>query len=112
MYDAADAFRRHWAFDRKESGLTQNLTSKWVCPARAGRVGCYARPETIQGAIDLGMPLITPPTDWQDRPCCVNKTIDFTPDHRPILGPATSLGAITKLERLLRPRCGHRIAAR
>ena len=80
IHDAADAFRRHWAFDRKESGLTQNLTSKWVCPARAGRVGCYARPETIQGAIDLGMPLITPPTDWQDRPCCVNKTIDFTPD--------------------------------
>lgn len=80
IHDAADAFKNHWAFDRKESGLGAKTTSKWVCPAQSGRVGCYARPETVQPAIDLGQPLVTPPTDWQDRPCCLRKTIDFTPD--------------------------------
>ncbi|MDM8083790.1 hypothetical protein QUV83_03295 [Cellulomonas cellasea] len=82
IYDAAEDFKRHWAFDRKESGLSTTLTSKWICPAAAGRVGCYARPDTVQGAIDLNMPLITPPQDWANRPCCIRKTIDFTPSLR------------------------------
>jgi hypothetical protein len=80
IHDAADEFKRHWAFDRKESGLGAKPTSKWVCPAQAGRVGCYTRPATVQGAVELGMPIVTPPDDWQDRPCCIRKTIDFTPD--------------------------------
>lgn len=80
IYDAAEEFKSHWAFDRKESGLGASTTSKWICPAAAGRVGCYARPETVQGAINLGMPLITPPQDWADRPCCLRKTVDFTPN--------------------------------
>lgn len=80
IHDRAEEFKSHWAFDRKESGLGTSLTSKWICPARAGRVGCYARPETVQPAIELSSPLITPPADWKDRPCCIRKTIDFTPD--------------------------------
>ncbi len=80
IHDAAEEFKRRWAFDRKESGLGANPTSKWVCPAQVSRVGCYARPDTVQTAIDLGLPLTTPPADWKDRPCCIGKTIDFTPD--------------------------------
>ena len=79
--EAADGFRHHWAFDRKESGLGANLTSKWVCPAVAGRVGCPARGhQSVQAALALGLPVIQPPSDWKDRPCCVNKTTDFTPN--------------------------------
>lgn len=74
------AFKQQWAFDRKQAGLGADLETKWVCPARAGRVGCYARPESLEGAIADGQPLITPPDDWQDRPCCIQKSIDFTPD--------------------------------
>ncbi len=82
IHDAAEDFKHRWAFDRKESGLGASATSKWICPARAGRVGCWARPETIQPAIDQELPLTTPPDDWRDRPACVGKTIDFTPDLR------------------------------
>lgn len=80
IHEAAETFKAQWAFDRKESGLGANLTSKWVCPAVAGRVGCFARPETIETATELGQPIITPPDDWKDRPSCNHKTIDFTPD--------------------------------
>ncbi len=81
IHHAADNFKRRWAFDGKESGLGTNLTSKWVCPAIAGRVGCPARGNaSVQAALDLGLPVIAAPSDWEDRPCCVNKTVDFTPD--------------------------------
>jgi len=79
IHTEVEAFKRHWAFARKEAGLGTSLTSKWICPARDGRVGCYARPESVQTAIDLGQPLITPPTDWHDRTCCTGMSIDFTP---------------------------------
>lgn len=79
-YDAVDEFRANWAFDRKEAGLT-TPSSKWICPAVASRVGCWARgTDNITAAREKGLPIITPPADWQSRPCCVNKTMDFTPD--------------------------------
>jgi hypothetical protein len=34
----------------------------------------------VQGATKLNQPIVTPPDDWQDRPACVGKSIDFTPD--------------------------------
>jgi len=77
---ALEEFKARWAFDRKESGLL-SPTSKWICPARAGRVGCHALGRaSVQAAIDVGAPVITPPADWQDRKCCTQATIDFTPD--------------------------------
>lgn len=70
----------NWAFDRKESELGKSLTSKWICPARSGRVGCSAiEPDNVQMATDLGLPQIIPPDDVASRPCCSNKTMDFTP---------------------------------
>ncbi|TWH03139.1 hypothetical protein L615_001200000080 [Nocardioides sp. J9] len=80
-YDAVDDFKATWAFDRKESGLGRNGSTKWICPAMAGRVGCWARGnDNVTVARELGLPIITPPEDWQTRPCCTNKTMDFTPD--------------------------------
>ena len=80
-YDAVDEFRNNWAFDRKESGLGQNPATKWMCPAVVDRVGCWARGEdSITTAREGGLPIVTPPDDWEGRPCCKNKTMDFTPD--------------------------------
>lgn len=80
-YDAVEEFKANWAFDRKESGLGRNPSSKWICPAMAGRVGCWARgTDNVTVAREAGLPIITPPEDWQSRPCCTNKTMDFTPD--------------------------------
>ena len=82
-YDAVEEFRLNWAFHRKESGLGSNPSTKWICPALAGRVGCWARGEdNIAVARDGELPIITPPEDWKTRPCCKNKTMDFTPDPR------------------------------
>ena len=81
VFEATDAFKSHWAFARKESGLGRNPTSKWICPARDNRVGCPAVGETsVQVAIGLNLPLVTPPADWLTRKCCTNKSMDFTPD--------------------------------
>ncbi|GGB98954.1 hypothetical protein [Cellulomonas carbonis] len=80
IHTASKAFKDHWAFDRKQPGLGTDRETKWVCPAQAGRVGCYARPATVDVAIRNQLPLITPPDDWRDRPCCIQKSIDFTPD--------------------------------
>lgn len=80
-YDAVEEFKANWAFDRKESGLGRNPSSKWICPSMAGRVGCWARgTDDVTVAREAGLPIITPPEDWQTRPCCINKTMDFTPD--------------------------------
>lgn len=80
-YDAVDEFRANWAFDRKEAGLGQKPSSKWICPAAAGRAGCWARGDAnVTTAREMGLPIITPPEDWRTRPCCTNKTMDFTPD--------------------------------
>jgi hypothetical protein len=80
-YEAVEEFRANWAFDRKESGLGKNPSTKWICPAAAGRVGCWARGQaSITTAREAGLPIITPPDDWESRPCCTNKTMDFTPD--------------------------------
>lgn len=80
-YEAVEQFRKDWAFDRKESGLGRNPAAKWICPAMAGRTGCWARGNAnVQSAQRLGLPIITPPEDWQTRKCCINKTMDFTPD--------------------------------
>lgn len=80
-FELTEAFQRMWAFERKESGLKTNLTTKWICPARAGRVGCLALGTPhIEAARRLGLPIITPPQDWQSRDCCKQSTIDFTPD--------------------------------
>ena len=69
------------AFDREEVGLGQKPCSKWICPAMAGRAGCWARGEAnLTTAREAGLPIITLPEDWETRPCCVNKTMDFTPD--------------------------------
>lgn len=80
-YDAVEDFKNSWAFDRKESGLGKNPSTKWICPAMAGRAGCWARgPENVATAQELGLPIITPPEDWTTRKACTNKTMDFTPD--------------------------------
>lgn len=80
-YDAVDEFKANWAFDRKESGLGRNPSSKWICPAMAGRTGCWARGnDNVTVAREAGLPIIMPPEDWRTRPCCTNKTMDFTPD--------------------------------
>jgi hypothetical protein len=80
-YDAVNEFRANWAFDRKESGLGSNPSTKWICPALADRTGCWARGEdNVTSAREKGLAIITPPEDWKARPCCVNKTMDFTPD--------------------------------
>lgn len=82
-YDAVEEFKANWAFDRKESGLGRNPSSKWICPAMAGRGGCWARgADNVTVAREAGLPIITPPEDWQTRPCCTNKTMDFTPDPK------------------------------
>ena len=80
-YDAVEEFKDNWAFDRKESGLGRNPSTKWICPAMAGRVGCWARgTDNVTTAREAGLPIVTPPNDWESRPCCKNKTMDFTPD--------------------------------
>lgn len=80
-YDAVEEFKANWAFDRKESGLGRNPATKWICPAMANRVGCWARGTgNITAAREAGLPIITPPEEWQTRPCCTNKTMAFTPD--------------------------------
>jgi hypothetical protein len=77
----AEQFQRAWAFDRKESGLGKNRTTKWMCPAAVNRAGCHARGALqVQSAVDRGLPIITPPADWATRKCCTNRVIDFTPD--------------------------------
>lgn len=83
LYDAVDDFKATWAFDRKESGLGANASTKWICPAVANRVGCSARGNgSVQAAIhsEPPLPIVTPPADWATRLCCKNKTLDFTPD--------------------------------
>jgi hypothetical protein len=80
-HEAIEKFRNDWAFDRKESGLGQNRSTKWICPAMAGRAGCWARgADNVTAARTLGLPIITPPEDHASRRCCTNKTMDFTPD--------------------------------
>lgn len=80
-HDAVEAFQRDWAFHRKESGLGASQTSKWICPARAGRVGCHALgPAQVATAREQGLPIVAPPEDWRTRKCCTGKTMDFTPD--------------------------------
>ncbi|RYP84229.1 hypothetical protein EKO23_16340 [Nocardioides guangzhouensis] len=80
-YEAVEQFRADWAFDRKESGLGANRSSKWICPAMAGRTGCWARGAAQVAAAQVReLPIVTPPEDWQTRGCCTNKTMDFTPD--------------------------------
>lgn len=82
-YDDVEEFKANWAFDRKESGLGRNPSSKWICPAMAGRGGCWARgTDNVTVAREAGLPIITPPEDWQTRPCCTNKTMVFTPDPK------------------------------
>ena len=80
-YDAVEEFRATWSFDRKEAGLGPKASSKWICPAVANRVGCWARGQnSVTAAREAQLPIITPPEDWSSRPCCTNKTTDFTPD--------------------------------
>ncbi|RYF60611.1 MAG: hypothetical protein EOO27_05225 [Comamonadaceae bacterium] len=80
-FDAVDRFKYNWAFDRKESGLGRSGSTKWICPAAAGKVGCHARgPLNVDVARETGLPIVTPPTDWATRKSCTNKTLDFTPD--------------------------------
>lgn len=81
LHHAVEDFRYAWAFDRKESGLGASQTSKWICPATCGRSGCHARgADNVLAATRQGLPVITPPSDWQTRDCCTKKTIDFTPN--------------------------------
>lgn len=76
-----DEFQRHWAFTRKETGLGRSRTSKWGCQALDGRCGCFARGEVnVRAATMLGLPIVQPPKDWESRPCCTNRWVDFTPD--------------------------------
>lgn len=109
LFEDVEDFRRHWAFDRKESGLGANLTSKWICPARMGRAGCHALgAPNVKTAIDLGLPIITPPDDWAARPCCTNKTVDFTPeidnpDHQRKIAQREYLGS-RRWRRTTKPR--------
>ena len=80
-YDQVEAFQAMWAFGRKESGLGENPTTKWICPAVAGRIGCPARGvDNVTVARLSQLAIITPPEDWQARKCCTNKTMDFTPN--------------------------------
>jgi hypothetical protein len=80
FHDDVEEFQRNWAFDRKESGLGKSVTSKWICPARAGRAGCHALgPAQVEAATQMGLPIITPPEDHTTRKSCTNKTMDFTP---------------------------------
>jgi hypothetical protein len=80
-FDAVDRFKANWAFDRKESGLGRKASTKWICPAMAGKTGCFARGTlNVDVARENGLPVITPPEDWETRKCCTNKTMDFTPD--------------------------------
>lgn len=83
-YEAVDAFRDNWAFSRKESGLGKNGSSKWICPAMAGRAVCLARdPDRFKANLLLKAPrpMVVPPEDWQTRKSCTNTgTLDFTPD--------------------------------
>ncbi len=56
-------------------------TSKWVCPALDGRAGGPARGNaSVEAARRLGLPVITPPADWQTSKSCTNRSLDFTPD--------------------------------
>lgn len=80
-YDVVEEFKANWAFDRKESGLGATPSSKWICPAMAGGCGCWARgTDNVTVAREAGLPIITPPQDWESRPCCTNKAMDFTPN--------------------------------
>lgn len=82
-YAAVDEFKANWAFDRKESGLGANPSTKWICPAVANRVGCWARGNgSVEAALraEPSLPVVVPPDDWKTRLCCTNKTLDFTPD--------------------------------
>lgn len=79
-YLAVEAYKDDWAFDRKESGLGKNPSTKWICPSAAGRAGCSARGiDNVAAAQRMGLPIITPPQDYATRKCCTNKTMDFTP---------------------------------
>lgn len=80
FHEASKAFRARWAFDRKESGLRTG-TTKWVCPAVAGKVGCPARgTDSVTVAIENNLFLTEPPTDWKERACCTQRTVDITHD--------------------------------
>ena len=80
-FDAVEEFKKSWAFDRKESGLGTNRSTKWICPAMANKVGCNARgPASVETAKQYGLPIVTAPDDYASRKCCTNKTMDFTPD--------------------------------
>lgn len=76
-----ELFQANWAMVRKESGLGASLTTKWMCPALAKTAGCPARGRAnVELARRKNLPIITPPDDWQTRPCCTKTTVDFTPD--------------------------------
>ena len=56
-------------------------TSKWVCPALDGRAGGPVRGNaSVEAARRLGLPVITPPADWQTSKSYTNRSLDFTPD--------------------------------
>lgn len=76
-----EEFQYQWAMVRKEAGLSTSLTTKWICPARAGRVACPALGKaSYLLAKEAGLPPIEPPVDWESRPCCTKASVDFTPD--------------------------------
>lgn len=80
FHKESNAFRARWAFDRKESGLRTG-TTKWVCPAMAGKVGCPARGTvSVAVAVEYNLPVTEPPTDWKERACCTQRTVDITHD--------------------------------
>lgn len=82
-YDAVATFQDSWPFLRKEAGLGKNPSTKWICPAMAGKAACMARgPERVRAnqLLENPLPVITPPEDWASRKCCTNRTLDFTPN--------------------------------
>jgi hypothetical protein len=74
------AFKDNWAFDRHASGLLASNTSKWKCQAEVGRVVCAAKGAPLAEAANGELPVVIPPDDWEDRACCSQKIISFTPE--------------------------------
>lgn len=73
-FDSAIAEREQYAATR-HSPLDEQGTSRWICPACSGKIGCPLRPGTVQVAQDTGLPIVASPPDPDHAPAICRQAV-------------------------------------
>ena len=68
-FNARIAQRFSYAADRRKP-LDTDGKSRWACPAKAGKIGCPLRPETVRVATEMTLPMVANPPQGSLPPIC------------------------------------------